>query len=153
MKLISNFDYCDKKYNEIINLAFNYSEHFTCCSFKYLHNKDKEQSYLDFYKAVAHFECDKFLFEQPKQYEKSQNFNVYSLNENTKSKILEVGSFRNWWAGYYPEDLAFYHNKKLWFRCITHEELIYIKTTNNKILDELSNIGVSFKNYDLDERI
>ena len=36
-----------------------------------------------------------------------------------------------------PEDMAFYKNKKPWLYSISHEDIVYINTNDNKLINEL----------------
>lgn len=77
-------------------------------------------------------------------YRGGQVFHVYSLNNVTRSAIMNVGSFDRWYIYDFPEDLCFFHNHKVWFRCYSGERMIYIKVFNIKILDLLNELDIEY---------
>lgn len=146
-------DECNAVYKEIVKIAFEYSEHFSVCSFKYIHKKDQKRSYFDFFSLVEPYRVYEFDFELPVHYRKGQKFHVFKLNKTTKMQILDVASFDNWYIYEYPEDLAFYHNKEVWFRCISHERFIHFISTDESIVERFSNLGIGISEMYLEDRI
>lgn len=133
---------CNNKYEEVLRTAFKFSEHFSCCTFRVVHKNKQQKSFIDFFDTVKDFSADKYEFTLPVHYRSGQKFYVYELNVVTKNALLNIGSFDNWYIYNYPEDLAFYHDKKVWFRCISHEKMISLETGYEPIIKAFQNLDV-----------
>lgn len=140
---VNNWIKCNSKYLNIVQFAMNFSEHFGVCTFKNIHKKDQNRTFFDFMKKVDEFEVCRNNFVLP-TYRGGQVFHVYSLNNVTRSAIMNVGSFDRWYIYDFPEDLCFFHNHKVWFRCYSGERMIYIKVFNIKILDLLNELDIEY---------
>lgn len=135
---------CNINYKNLLELVFKNSDYFCCCTYKGVHKKEQEESFFQFFNDIIRHEIDKYEFELPKQHGKGQQFHVFVLNNYTENKILSVGSFDNWHISKYPEDLAFFHNKKIWFRCISHEKEILLDSKNipQIVMDSLKSFNI-----------
>ena len=129
-------------HQKLLTIVFEKSNYFSVCTFKRYHKKDLSDTYFDFLRELRRYEKDAFEFCLPHHYEKGQTFHVYELNEETKRRIKSVGSFSGWSAPNYPEDLSFYEDKKVWLSSVSHENLIFIETTESGLVDKFTKLGL-----------
>lgn len=140
-------DFCNSKYREILKIGFEYSEYFGLSTIKYIHKKDHPNAYFSFLKSLELFEVPIYGFETPR-YQSGEKIHLYAVNKASKQLIYNTLSF-DVWNGYdYPADLVFYYKKRPWFRCISHERIILINTINQKSVDKLKLLGLSFLKVD-----
>lgn len=133
------------QYKELINFAFEYSQHFSVCTFKRYHKKDLSNSYYAFFENLKQYIMDDYAFILPKHYERGQKFYIYELNTETQKYISKVPNIFSWCPPIYPEDLTFYTNKKPWLISITHEKMLVVDTADQKVLDFLSSQNIAMR--------
>ena len=129
-------------YYEILKIAFDESDYFSVCTFKYYHKKDLTNSYFDFFNEINMYQKDEYEFCLPKHYTKGQKFHVFELNKKTKEMLRNVNSFRGWIVPNSPEDLSFYNDKKVWLSSISHENLVFVETENSELIRSFMNLGL-----------
>lgn len=133
----------ESQYQEFLTVAFEECDFFSVCTFKRYHKKDLSENYFAFFQALSQYEKEAFPFQLPKHYERGQAFHVYELNEVTKRMIRNVGSFSGWFPPDYPEDLAFFKGKKLWFSSVSHEHLLFLETDEKRTAKRLTQLGLN----------
>jgi hypothetical protein len=121
-RIIDHID--EAAYDCIMDFAFKNCEYFSVCTFKFYHRKSLKESYFEFLDSAEKFKVEPVGFIMPEHYTKGQTFHVFELNEETR-KIIKLAGF-NWSAPDYPEDLAFYMNKKVFFSSVSHEQLYLV---------------------------
>lgn len=144
---IADPDYCNAKYNDILKIAFEHSEHFSFYTIKNIHRKEHTDEYFKFMSDLELLEVFEYDFRTPK-YSSGQKLHLYFVNKLSEKIISNTMNF-DMWNGYdCPEDLTFYHNKIPWFRCISHERIILVNTTNSVAIDKLKQLGLVFVKID-----
>ena len=135
--MIRIYDIKDSK--SFYNAVFENSDVVSFCSFKDVHNKDLSSQYFLFFEQFKDDEIKEEIFATApyQQYRKGQKFHYYKLSKQIQKLIIKTGSFANWRNPDLPEDMAFYKNKKPWLYSISHEDIVYINTNDNKLINEL----------------
>ena len=145
MKYVICGEISNERYGKLLEFAFAYSDLFCVSTFK-THNKFLKATYFDFFENMKPYEVDKYTCALPQHYQKGQNFHVFKLNSIGKAYLNQFYSFWDWSLPYFPEDLSFLRNKRVWLNCITHERMIIIDSTDERVLYFLAHIGIQLRN-------
>jgi len=71
----------------------------------------------------------------------------YRSDPSALKTLLRPISLYNWQYPYFPEDLCFFRDGYCWFSTTAHEELSCIYVKDDQELNQLYDIGVTFKKY------
>ena len=128
-----------------LSFAVDKSKIVSFCTFKSVHKKDLTQGYFDFFEKIEKFRYFPVTetYAQYQHYRSGQKFHYYTLTEELKNIILNY-DISEWKNPNLPEDIAFYNEKQPWFFSISHEEIYYFVTNDNRLMKDLKDLGIEF---------
>lgn len=138
-----------KQYLELLDWALENSSSFSLVwrkNFKFEESaktvKKKLKSYLERTEITDNWPGTK-VFGTPED-----KIRFYKTNEKSIEVLKEVKSVFKWLSPRYPEDLAFYYNKKTIFGSVAHEKMAFFvgdAESEQKILEQFSGLKLTSK--------
>lgn len=128
---------------KVFNYAIQKSMYFSVCVFKHTKSSIVTEKYKNFLSAMKPFEFEpiKVEFAPYQHYRSGQKFIFFRINPSSISVLINNKEFSCWNFPDMPEDVAFYNGKQAWLYYISHEDLLYLRTEDTRILEQLKSIG------------
>ena len=133
------------KYKAIINYAF-----LNCNYVSFVIDKESERQ-NDFFELLMQ-SCSQDILEEEMVYMHPETGTDFSgghmvklrCNSYIKSWFLKANCIEDFNGVDFPEDLCFFRDKKIWFKLVSHEKLLFIIDENSDDIDFLKLNKISY---------
>lgn len=131
------------KWSTFLESAFKISDCFSLKIYDFF-AVEPSGNYLGVLNDLEQWEIRDFSYvnnHEPQKVFGEYEIKFYECNFFTQKVIMLCGDIDNFVFPKYPDDLCFYFDNYLWFKSITHENLMYIDSKQTEILTQLRKSG------------